>query len=242
MYPLLKIHHSLIIEVYAFFVGVALFVAYSMGKSANKKSGVFKNFHLHFFIFLFFTFMGAKLLFLFTQNLLPISELMILPSFWTGGGMVFYGGLLGGALYLAVYCYYYKLNYTTLGAFIPSLMLAHAIGRVGCLFAGCCYGAVCDLPWAITLHNQARHPVPIYEAIGLLLGALWLLHKKFSYKSMFTFYCIYYSILRFMLEFLRGDSIRGVYYGLATSQWISIIIFILGIMMLRDGRNSSKSV
>jgi len=91
------------------------------------------------------------------------------PSLWEtveavlnipGGGLVVYGSLIGGGLALVVFVWRYKLPGLALADLIaPGLALGMAIGRIGCFFTGCCYGGVCDLPWAVTF--PAESP-PLY--------------------------------------------------------------------------------
>jgi phosphatidylglycerol:prolipoprotein diacylglycerol transferase len=127
----------------------------------------------------------------------------------------------------------------------PSLALGHAIGRIGCLLAGCCWGSSCDLPWAITytspvaaanlgtpLH-QPLHPFPVYSSLfnfGLyaLLAAYY--RRRPAAGRVFATYLILYGIGRFILEWSRGDAVRGFVFGgaLSTSQMISIALILTG--------------
>ena len=114
-------------------------------------------------------------------------------------------------------------------------------GRIGCNFAGCCYGKICSLPWAITFNSShsiaptgiSLHPTQLYSAFYNLLIFLALMflrkQKKFN-GQIICFYMIFYSIARFSVEFFRGDD-RGYFLvqSVSTSQAISIIIFILAI-------------
>lgn len=188
---------------------------------------------------------GAKLLYLLTN--IPI----LVESYHTGmlwetlgqmfrGGFVFYGGLLGGILGIYIYSKQFKIPFKALLlTLVPVMPLVHAIGRIGCLCAGCCYGMEYDGFGAIMFHNSFLAPnnVPLFpmqivEAVCNFAIFLVLLvtYKKFlgTYKTV-GLYLILYSIVRFTLEFFRGDLIRGIYFSLSTSQWISIALFIAGI-------------
>ncbi len=164
-------------------------------------------------------------------------------SFWLGGGFVFYGGFIFGILYLIFYCLILKkFNLKNSYILIAPLSFGHALGRLGCFLAGCCFGVKSDLPWAVHLHDHLRHPVQLYEALILVLLGIVIarntLNKKWSPQKIFIFYVASYSILRFLLEFLRGDIIRGIHFmGLSTSQIISLIIFILGIIFMMPWKN-----
>ena len=155
------------------------------------------------------------------------------------GGFVFYGGLIGGIIGVFLYAKQFKISFQSLILIlIPVVPLIHAIGRIGCLLAGCCYGMEYHGFGAITFEHSSLAPngVPLFpmqivESINNVIIFLILLvtYKKFlgTYKTV-GLYLILYSIVRFILEFFRGDLIRGIYFSLSTSQWISIILFIVG--------------
>lgn len=122
----------------------------------------------------------------------------------------------------------------------PGLALAHAIGRLGCFMAGCCWGGACDAPWAVTFTSdraheltgvplhQALHPTQLYElgAELLIFGVLLLLHSRARIFRGHTFlsYVVLYGLVRFSLEFLRDDP-RGTFGSttLPTSQGLAIV-------------------
>lgn len=172
-------------------------------------------------------------------------------------GFVFFGGLLGamamgiltqrwiGAPYLACADYF--------GVALP---MGHWLGRLGCLASGCCYGKPTELPWGIALGGDpasstprrlwgvALHPTQLYESIAVL--AIWLfLHfhllprvkkKKLAPGTVFLSYIALYSAARFVIEFFRGDDIRGSWGCLHVSQWIAIAVILgSGAAMSRIG-------
>tara|TARA_R110002072_G_scaffold288917_1_gene455369 strand:- start:41825 stop:42514 length:690 start_codon:yes stop_codon:yes gene_type:complete len=210
-------------------MGLAWGVSYNLTKSLLSEDGyTLKNFNLLYFSTFVVSWIGAKALFLSASSENMMDQYLNSSNFWLGGGFVFYGGLLFGLVYLFVFCKLLNLfSAKKLYLFIPGLTFGHAIGRVGCFLAGCCYGTICELPWAIDLHDHLRHPVQLYEALSLgILGFLILKMIKFKAEASFIvrFYLISYSIIRFILEYFRGDKIRGVHdYG-TTSQYISLII------------------
>ena len=158
------------------------------------------------------------------------------------GGMVFYGGLIGAILAAFFYCKVAKTDFSLYAdIFAPAIPLFHAFGRIGCVFAGCCYGMECSwgLPYTHThdgiSYTVTRLPLPLIEAGCnlIIMVFLLILRKKHLKKgSLMGIYFISYSIVRFVDEFFRGDQIRGIYFGLSTSQWISILVFIAGTYML----------
>jgi phosphatidylglycerol:prolipoprotein diacylglycerol transferase len=137
--------------------------------------------------------------------------------------------------------------WTVTDVFAPGIALGHVIGRFGCLFAGCCFGRRTDVSWAITFHseyaaqnagtplNQPLHPTQLYEAgaelfILLLLLATERKGRPFPGRT-FWGYMLLYGISRFIIEFYRGDT-RGTVWMFSTSQFVSIIIVPLAIVML----------
>jgi len=163
------------------------------------------------------------------------------------GEMVFYGGMIGCAVTLIFYCRGYKLPllpYADL--FAPGLALAHGFGRIGCFLGGCCYGVNVDAshPFAVVFPDTGLEAVPhgvpllatqLIEAACLFVIAaiLSVIYKKTTLKGLtLCMYGVLYSILRFVLEYFRGDLIRGVYGPFSTSQYISIAIFIISATLL----------
>lgn len=174
-------------------------------------------------------------------------------------GGVFLGGFLGGLTAGAVLMRRYALPVLpTIDAIVPSLALGHAIGRVGCLLAGCCWGAHCDLPWAVTYTDAAAaanvgtplgvplHPFPVYSSMFnlALWGVLeWLYRRRPPAGRVFATYLAVYGIGRFVLEFTRGDASRGFVFGglLSTSQLIALAMVVgAGVVLVRDRRRRSQ--
>lgn len=160
------------------------------------------------------------------------------------GGAVFYGGLICaivvGAVYLAVTEKKKdKRVYYDLGAI--TIPLFHGFGRIGCFLSGCCYGVESKI--GFVFHNSlaegangvSRFPVQLVEAglnftLFFVLLSLFL-RKRLSGKLM-GLYFVTYPVYRFILEFFRGDAYRGFVGPLSTSQFISIFLFVLGIVLL----------
>lgn len=191
---------------------------------------------------------GAKVFFLLFSSQNKVSQYLYADAFWLGGGFVFYGGLIFGLLFYIFYSLYLKkFNFEYSKFFVPGLSIGHALGRVGCFLTGCCFGSQCDLPWAINMHGELRHPVQLYESLGLLIigiMALNWLQKGKSNLFLITRYLALYGALRFFVEFFRGDIIRGVYFlNLSTSQIISLAMMAgaLGVIVWeRFNRRSSS--
>jgi phosphatidylglycerol:prolipoprotein diacylglycerol transferase len=191
---------------------------------------------------------GAKLLLFivdfrrYTEN--PRELLELLRS-----GGVFYGGLIAAVVVALVYLRRHKLPlWTTTDVFAPGIALGHIVGRLGCLMAGCCFGRPTSVPWAITFRDPAAminvgsplgvplHPTQLYEAgaEALILAFLLVFERRgrpFPGRTFWT-YMLLYGISRFFIEFYRGDSRGLVFAVLSTSQFVSVILVPLSIVML----------
>ena len=166
-----------------------------------------------------------------------------LGSLFSQGGLVWYGGVIGVLLASILFTRLKKIPFNHFGDIVaPATALGLAIGRIGCLMAGCCYGAVCDLPWAIhyphshETHGLPVHPAPLYETFLMLLVAAWLLkidkNKPFEGFTLWWFF-ILASIVRFALEYIRGDRLVWMQsLNLSASQVVSIGGVLLGVVML----------
>ena len=168
------------------------------------------------------------------------------------GKMTFLGGLIGGVIvYLGLYfLYVYVINprlkernffksdmnkgVWELLRFVPiSITLAHAFGRIGCFFAGCCGGVPTDAWFGVQFPGEAVKVVPtqLFEAIFLFLisAAMIVLYFVFHFKYNMVVYLMGYGTWRFIIEFFRNDD-RGAFIpGLTPSQFWSILMFIGGI-------------
>lgn len=156
------------------------------------------------------------------------------------GGSVFYGGFLGALGALLIYSHFVKIlpRGDLLDLYAVTVPLFHTFGRIGCFFGGCCYGIESAFGYTVTgntlipeLNGVRRFPVQLTEAACNLLIFLLLfrLYRKEKNRGRLIFtYMLCYAPVRFSLEFLRGDVIRGIYLGLSTSQWISLALFAVG--------------
>lgn len=146
--------------------------------------------------------------------------------FWQGG-YVFYGGFVACVVASVAYCKIKKIIFFEVAdLFAPLLSLAHAFGRLGCFFAGCCYGVQCQLPWAL----EGRHPTTIYLFGGEILIYLYLLFFEKKIKQMnrpeligsvFVKWVLLHSLLRLFVEFYRDD-FRGAFYNIPVFGHLSI--------------------
>jgi phosphatidylglycerol---prolipoprotein diacylglyceryl transferase len=164
-------------------------------------------------------------------------------------GGVFYGGLIAAVVVALLYLRRHRLPlWTTTDVFAPGIALGHVIGRLGCLLAGCCFGRPTTVPWAITFHDPNAmanvgtplgvplHPTQLYEAGAEALILVFLLvferrGRPFPGRTFWS-YMLLYGISRFVIEFYRGDPRGTVFDVLSTSQFVSVILVPLAVVML----------
>ena len=172
-------------------------------------------------------------------------------GFRFGEGITFIGGLIGGVLcFLIVYVIFSKKYEAKLSAVISilpcSILIAHAFGRIGCFFAGCCYGIETDSIFGITFPylSHAVFPTQLYEAIFLLLifGICSYLVMKKNYQDNMSLYLFTYGIFRFLIEFIRGDD-RGEFLGgiVSPSQFWSLAMIIVAVLLYIISRRKNKN-
>ncbi len=170
----------------------------------------------------------------------------MLGVFQSGG--VFYGGLLAGIPTAIWLIRRYGLPvWPTVDVLAPGVVMGQAIGRLGCLAAGCCHGRAADVPWAVTFRDLyaqrsvgtpldvALHPTQLYESLATMLILallLWLAPRKRFHGQVAAVYLLLYGSARFVIEFYRGDAARGTVFGgaLSTSQFIAALL--VGVTLL----------
>ncbi len=249
MYPRLLELGPVTVYTYGVLLAAAYLLGLKLAMARAKARGLDSNRVLDLGIYIIISaLVGAKLLLLVTDFRTFTSNPRELLTLARSGG-VFYGGLI---LAVSVALWYIrKLGlplWTTCDVFAPGIALGHVIGRFGCLFAGCCYGKPTTLPWGITFTdpfaaanvgtplNVPLHPTQIYEAgaealILLVLLATERKGRPFAGRT-FWLYMLLYAISRFIIEFFRGDADRGTVFMFSTSQFISVLLAPLAIVML----------
>ena len=163
------------------------------------------------------------------------------------GGLVLYGGFLGGLLAFYVLAKRSPYSIVTLAdAFAPGVLLGVALGRIGCFLAGCCYGTPCAIN-ALAVHYPSTHvtlglgvhAVQLYEVVGLLALVAWMvpISKNRIWKGFnISLFFFGYGLLRFFTESLRGDKIL-IDGQLSVSQWFSLLALAIGLVFwLRSHR------
>jgi phosphatidylglycerol:prolipoprotein diacylglycerol transferase len=158
------------------------------------------------------------------------------------GGLIFYGGILGGLLMTLIFARLKKMP-------IPSLLdiaaagtpLGHSMGRLGCYINGCCYGIHGEGPGTTMTNTGLRVPVQLIESAGTLV-VFMILWRTFQVKAPWgrtaALYLVLYGLLRFSTEFLRGDP-RSTWGPLHMAQWLSAAAIVAGILWLQRLRSTS---
>jgi phosphatidylglycerol:prolipoprotein diacylglycerol transferase len=195
-----------------------------------------------------FGILGARLFYVFFYEWDYYSQ-HLLQIIWTEGGLsglVWYGGFAGGLLAAGIYTWRQQLSFWRLAdLFAPYLALAYAIVRIGCFLNGCCYGNVCELPWAVSfpvVDDLTRHPTQLYSSflnIIIFMVLLYLYPRRKWNGEVFVSYLIMYSVYRFFVEFFRENLLLGPFLTIA--QWISLGVFALGSFMLYIKAISKRS-
>jgi len=245
MFPKLLDVGSITIHTYGLCLAAAFIAGIWVMSRNARKQGIDPDFIWNMgLLVIFAALVGAKLLFLlsdfnyYSHNFREIFSLSTLRS-----GGIFYGGFLLALAAAAWYLVKKRLptwKITDLAA--PGIALGQAVGRLGCLSAGCCYGRPTSMPWGITFTSQYAndnvgvplgtplHPTQIYESVGtfcLFLYLMWRLPRKRFAGQILLEYMLLYALLRFVIEFYRGDDRGVVLYGmLSTSQFIAALIFL----------------
>lgn len=259
MYPLLL--ELGVINLYTY--GVLLAAAYIIGLQyatvRARARGLDANRVMDLGIYIIISaLVGAKLLLIIVDfDHFRQDPLTILRS-----GGVFYGGFI---LAVSVAFWFVRRHamplWTTCDAFAPGIVLGQAVGRIGCLMAGCCYGKPTELPWGITFTNTlaaanvgtplevSLHPTQLYEsgAALLILGILLFIERRghgFAGRTFWS-YLLLYPMARFIIEFYRGDPRGTVFDIVSTSQFVSLLLIPTSIVMLvilsRSGDRKSSS-
>lgn len=244
---------------YAFFILVGFAVGYLFLFLRNRKikTDSLENVSVAYILAGVGSFFGGKTfyMFLYLPQFLPYlqsGEISVLDWFMQSG-LVFYGGFFGIIAFIALYAKCVKVSMLAyINLLLPVLPLAHAFGRVGCFMTGCCWGM--EIDGGIVYHESlfAPNDVPLLPIqliesaclLGLFVLMLFYEKRQKNKYGIIVFYMIGYGIIRFVLEFFRGDALRGIAAELSTSQWVSIVLIGLAtlIFLAEKFKGNNKKV
>lgn len=242
------------LHAYGLFIATGFLMAMTLCKRQAEREGEDPEQMVDLTFYLLLSgLIGARVVFILTQLPEFMAHPLEIVMFWRGG-LVWYGGFLGAVAYLV---YHRKKSavpfFKTVDILIPYMALAHGFGRLGCLFAGCCFGRPAQLPWSIVfpVHSMAQsaqymsglvgplapsmpvHPTQLYEAgaeFAMFAFLLWMRQHKRFHGQLFLLWVSLYPIIRSVIEIYRGDKDRGVYI-LSTSQYISIGVGLMALVL-----------
>lgn len=177
-----------------------------------------------------------------------LGRLFSLSALRSGG--VFYGGLLTALVVAYFYTRRHRMPWLrTADAMVPGLAFGHAIGRLGCFAAGCCWGRETHVAWAVTFTDPAAsqftgvplnvhlHPTQLYEALGAAaIGCLlvWRYLRPHRPGLVLGLYLTLYSAFRFVVEFYRAEGARTLLIGeaVSTTQAVAVALCVAGLWLL----------
>lgn len=185
-------------------------------------------------------------------------EIFSIATFQSGG--TFYGGIVGAIATILLYTYFQKMPLiAVMDTFGAALPLGHAIGRLGCFMAGCCWGKPTNVPWGVEFTNPLAadlagtplgvhlHPTQLYEASLEFLNFLflvWLAGRQRFRGQLIGAYFMLYGVERGTLEFFRGDPGRTLLFHGSTSlmQLVSVGLILTGAFLWWRGLHGAASV
>lgn len=236
MHPVLFRFGSISVYSYGVMIAMAFFVGAYLARRAARETDIPPDSVTDLALLLLISgIIGGRLLYV----LLNIREYIENPVeivMLQHGGLVFYGGAIGGIAALIIYARKRGFPIYKIGdLMVPYVALGQGIGRIGCFLNGCCWGKPTDSFFGVVFpgSGQPVHPTQIYSSLGLIFiyGLLRLLQKMKVKEGLVSIsYGLFYSMFRFLMEFLRGDNMIEL-FGLTFSQFVSAIIFIVCIVL-----------
>ncbi|MEO7145232.1 MAG: prolipoprotein diacylglyceryl transferase [Bryobacteraceae bacterium] len=251
MFPKLISIGGFYLPTYGVLVALAFLVALSVTVHLARRSGLDGELITNLAVYCALAGLaGAKaLMIVFDLNyyLRNPSEIFSFATLQAAG--VFQGGFVLAIVTAFLYMRRHSLPYLrTADAFAPGIVIGHAIGRIGCFAAGCCWGKECSLPWAVTFRNPDAnqlvgvplnvplHPTQLYEMIayGIVFVILYLRFRHaHPAGEILGLYLVLASAARFVIEFYRFHE-QALPFGLPLSitQWIALALLVLGVWLL----------
>lgn len=242
MYPTLFKFGGLVIHTYGLFMALAFLTGIVLASSRAYRYDLSRDFVLDLgFWVLLAGIVGARFLDVLTNIEYYKLDLWKMVKIWEGG-LSFFGGLTGGLLGGIGYCRLKKVPVFQAGDLIaPYIALGQSLGRLGCFFAGCCYGRACDLFFSVTFNNPETlaprgiplYPIQIVESLAdfvVFLVLATIANRRSFTGQIFSLYFILYPAVRFIAEFYRGDN-PAVFMNLTLYQLISIVVLIAGLIL-----------
>jgi phosphatidylglycerol:prolipoprotein diacylglycerol transferase len=248
MKPVLLEFGTIVIPSYYTFISLGMLLGIYVFYNYTKKANVLPVYAIDIsLIVIISSYIGARLFhILFEMPSYYLNNPLEVFAFWKGG-FVIYGGILSPILFVYLYCRKKKIDFLLVTDLLaPSVAIGTALGRVACFMQGCCFGLPTSMPWGVvfpegtngglTPSGISLHPTQIYMVLMNLVIFLVLYfrlkHKRFNGEITY-WYFILYPVGRSIVEFFRNDY-RGDLFDpyLSTSQFISLLIFLLSTYIL----------
>lgn len=241
MLPLIHLGHNIYIPTYIVWISFTYSLCFIyLARRADRLEMPRKLALDLAFVAMIGAFIGARLFSVFYEEwpfyrAHPIEILEV----WHGG-FVFYGGFFGAILTAAILLKYkHEKFWPWADFFAPVMSLGYATGRIGCLLAGCCYGKICHLPWAITFHHPwlpkgPRHPTEIYASLSGYITFFTITRfekriRALGGGALFTVWLIMHATGRIIMEHFRADWRGPDIMGMSISTVIGIVLIIFAI-------------
>lgn len=239
-----------IIDTYSLMIFIGVIICFFLYITYAKKNNIKRKFSYDILLLACISIMlglGSAMLFQFIFDQIKGNSTNPLFS------MTFFGGLVGGVItFIIGYKLYIKKHYPD-SNFLNDVVIvapacitvAHGFGRIGCFFAGCCYGKATDSIWGVKFPHLSHnvYPTQLYEAIFLIILASILFLLAYKYKNKFTFpiYLTSYGIFRFLIEFIRGDDRGSLFLSISPSQGFSILCIIIAIILTINFKSKNNN-
>jgi phosphatidylglycerol:prolipoprotein diacylglycerol transferase len=235
------------LHTYGLFVatGFLLGIAWSMREARERGLDPDLLSDLGFYIILGAIF-GARILYVLINPTYFWHNPQEILMFWKGG-LVFSGGAIMATILAWIFLKAKRQDpWRWMDALAPGIGLGEAVGRIGCLAAGCCYGAACDLPWAITFNHPESlaplhlplHPTQLYHSLAGLacfVVTLGLKTKVRGKGQLMGIFLLLFGMLRYVIELFRSDY-RGDLGPLSVTQFIALAAMGLGLFIILHRR------
>lgn len=245
MYPTLINLGKFSIHTYGVFIAIGFLAGMLLARREARRLDLNPDLIMDMaFYLLIAAIVGSRLFYVFTAPDVFLKNPLEIFKIWNGG-LVFFGGFLAALATALIFMKKHALPVlTTCDLLAPSLALGHFFGRLGCFFAGCCYGKQCDLPWAVSFSHPDSlaplgvplHPTQLYSALSnlMIFGVLWFWRRRQSVDGQVLWlYILLYGILRSLIELFRDDFRGAVVFDLLSiSQTIGLSMALIALFML----------
>lgn len=247
MYPQIKIDPNFPLSTYNLLFGIGLIAGFLFYEKQSKLFGFDKKKDLYIKLSIVSAMLLGWLGAAISENIFKYHSVFPTSSFLNGFNYL--GGLLTASLIFILLISFRKYNILqTINIVIPSLIIAHAFGRIGCFLGGCCYGipteSFCGIQFPLESFSSKQYgcnvkvfPTQLFEAVFLFI--LFFFSIKISFRKRLPVYLFSYGLFRILIEQIRGDE-RGEILSFPPATCISILFVFIGIFLYLPRKYSDK--